>query len=84
MPGTLSRVAADAAVRAALRGFVSDAELAGLGEDEPLRSAFDLDSVDFLTFVERLTRTTGVRIDEVDYPRLATIGSCVDFLTAAA
>jgi acyl carrier protein len=84
MPSTLSRNDADSLVRSALRGFASDADLAALTQNEPLRAALDLDSLDFLTFVERLTRATGVRIDESDYPQLATIDTCVDFLSAPA
>ncbi|WP_280427144.1 acyl carrier protein [Nocardia brasiliensis] len=82
MPNTLSRSEAELAVRSALRGFATEADLTALGVDEPLRAALDLDSLDFLTFVERLTLASGVRIDEVDYPKLATIGACVDFVTA--
>ncbi|MFG1798056.1 acyl carrier protein [Nocardia sp. NPDC049149] len=81
---TLSRADAESAVRSALRGFAPDADLADLSTDEPLRVTLDLDSLDFLTFVERLTRATGVRIDEADYPTLATISTCVDFVTAAS
>ncbi|MEV6140206.1 acyl carrier protein [Nocardia sp. NPDC051990] len=83
MPDTLSRADADSVVRAALTGFATTAELAALSDTEPLRGTLDLDSLDFLTFVEKLTKATGVRIDEDDYAHLATIGSCVEFLTAA-
>ncbi|MFE9324996.1 hypothetical protein ACIHDR_19180 [Nocardia sp. NPDC052278] len=80
MSHTLSRDDAEPVIRTALRGFASDAELAALARTEPLRTALDLDS---LSFVEKLNRATGVRIDESDYPRLASIDSCVEFLTAA-
>ena len=83
MSHTLSRDDANIVIRTALRGFASDAELAALARTEPLRTALDLDSLDFLTFVEKLNRATGVRIDVSDYPRLASIDSCVEFLTAA-
>ncbi|MFX0577793.1 acyl carrier protein [Nocardia nepalensis] len=82
MPDTLSRADADSVVRTALTGFAPAADLAALTQAEPLRPTLDLDSLDFLTFVERLTRATGIRIEEADYPHLATIGSCVEFLTA--
>ncbi|MFQ6328618.1 acyl carrier protein [Nocardia sp. NBC_01009] len=80
MPGNLSRSDADSVVRSALRGFASDEDLAALTQDEPLRAALELDSLDFLTFVEKLTRATGVRIEEDDYPQLVSIHACVDFL----
>ncbi|WP_327098132.1 hypothetical protein OIE68_04515 [Nocardia vinacea] len=47
---------------------------------EPFRTALDLDS---RTFVEKLTRATGVRINEADYPHVASIDSCADFLATA-
>ncbi|MGK8507653.1 hypothetical protein ACRS5S_06180 [Nocardia asiatica] len=79
MPGTLSRETAEDVVRESLRGFATDAEIAAIGRDEPLRSTLELDSIDFQTFVERLS-TASRRIEESEYPRLATIRSCVDFL----
>ncbi|WP_227999606.1 acyl carrier protein [Nocardia australiensis] len=81
MHPTMSREFADTAVRAALRGFATDVELAALEPDVPLRDALELDSIDFLTFVERLSQVRRERIEEADYPRLATVDSCVDFLT---
>ncbi|MFI6368172.1 hypothetical protein ACIBG0_36185 [Nocardia sp. NPDC050630] len=33
--------------------------------------------------VEKITRATGVRINEADYPHLASIDYYVDFLTTA-
>ncbi|WP_067537125.1 phosphopantetheine-binding protein [Nocardia crassostreae] len=81
MPATMTRESADIAVRTALRGFAPDSFLVTLPADEPLRPALDLDSIDFLTFVERLAAARARRIEEDDYPRLTTIDSCVDFLT---
>lgn len=84
MHRTMSREVADAAVRESLGGFASAADLSVLDADAPLREALELDSIDFLTFVERLSGACAMRIEEDDYPRLETIHSCVDFLTAAA
>ncbi len=81
MPDTMSRELAEATVRDGLAGFASEAELAALDEDEPLRSTLELDSIDYLTFIERLSTASGRRIEEQDYPRLSTIRSCIDFLT---
>jgi acyl carrier protein len=61
----------------ALTSIVPDADPLSLEEGASLREELELDSLDFLTFVERLSRTARVRIDEADYPRL-------DTLTAAA
>ncbi|HET6504917.1 MAG TPA: phosphopantetheine-binding protein [Amycolatopsis sp.] len=78
---TAARELALAAIHDALGGFASEGELNSLGPDENLREALELDSIDFLSFVEHLSTVTGHRIEEDDYPRLSTLNSCVDFLT---
>ena len=45
------------------------------------RSELELDSLDFLSFVEHLSAATGVRIDEDDYPDLVSMATSVAFLT---
>jgi acyl carrier protein len=45
------------------------------------RERLALDSLDFLRLVELLSSRSGIRIEEADYPMLATIKSTVDFLT---
>ncbi len=71
------------AVRASLLGVVPDADLDSLGEDEDVRDALELDSLDFLAVVEVLSQRSGVRIDEDDYPALRSLGGAVAFLTGA-
>ncbi|MDO9498239.1 MAG: phosphopantetheine-binding protein [Nocardioides sp.] len=63
-----------------IRRIVPDAELDGIGPDTDLRRAFELDSLDFLSLVEMLSTDAGVRIDEEDYPELASMSSSTDFL----
>jgi acyl carrier protein len=74
---------ARALVRASLAHVAPGPELDALGDTEDLRDALELDSLDFLAFVEHLARSGGVRIDEDDYPRLRTVGSAATFLAAA-
>jgi acyl carrier protein len=71
------------AVAEAVRKIVPDADVEALPDDEPIRAEFELDSLDFLTFVETLHQRTGVRIDEEDYAALATMATCVAFLTGS-
>jgi acyl carrier protein len=71
-------------IQEALRQVVPDADVGALAPDEPLRDALEMDSLDFLSFVEHLSSATGVRIDEDDYPNLLTFESCVRFLQAGA
>jgi hypothetical protein len=77
---SLDDAAARAAVAEAVRHVVPDATMPA--DDVPLRRDLELDSLDFLAFVEHLARITGVRIDEADYPELVTMATCVAFLTA--
>ncbi len=74
----------DRLIRTALREVAPDADLAQLGADADLREALGLDSLDFLRVVELLSQRTGHRIDEEDYPRLATITSATTFLSDRA
>ncbi len=69
------------AVQAAIRLIVPDADFEYVTDDTPLRGEFELDSLDFLGFVEGLSSSTGVPIAETDYPRLATMATSVAFLT---
>ncbi|GAB3258294.1 phosphopantetheine-binding protein [Nocardioides dilutus] len=68
-------------VAEAIRRIVPDADLDSLGDDFPLRAEFELDSLDFLSFAETLSKSSGVEITEDDYDRLVTMRSCVGFLT---
>ena len=60
--------------------IVPDADLPSLEETADLRRFLELDSLDFLGFVEMLSSGSGVRIDEEDYPELASLRSCVGYL----
>ena len=71
-------------VARAIRRIVPDADVDGVADDADLRRAFELDSLDFLGFVELISKDTGVRIDEEDYPELATMASCEAFLNGRA
>jgi acyl carrier protein len=65
----------------AIRRIVPDADFDDLSPDADLRRTFELDSLDFLGFVELLVKETGIRIDEDDYPDLATMASCERLLS---
>ncbi|MCD0484530.1 acyl carrier protein [Streptacidiphilus sp. ASG 303] len=80
----MTRDQALAAVREALTEIVPDADLDTIGPDTPLRDALELDSLDFLNLVERLSDRTGCRIEEDDYPELATLSRGADLLAARA
>ena len=44
------------------------------------RDQFDVDSVDFLGFVLDLEKRLGIKIPEVDYPKLSSMKGCLAYL----
>ena len=72
---------AETAIQEALGQVTPGADIAALPADADLRDTLELDSLDFLRFVEILSERTGERIDEDDYPQLATMASAIKFLT---
>jgi acyl carrier protein len=69
-----------ALVAEVLAGIAPEADLATAGDDEDLRAAFDLDSMDFLNFVIALAQRTGRDIPEADTARLVTLRGLVGYL----
>lgn len=66
-----------------LGGIAPEADFDMLADDEDLREALDIDSMDFLNFVTALHEATGVEIPEEDYAKLATLGDIVSYLGQA-
>ncbi|GAU69836.1 acyl carrier protein [Streptomyces sp. NBRC 110611] len=69
-------------VKESIARVIPDADFATLGPDDAFRDALEMDSLDFLSFIETLSERTGIRIDDEDTPRLTTLSGCVDFLVA--
>ena len=57
-----------------------EADLASLDANAPLRDQLDLDSMDFLDIVMELRKRYKLQIPEEEYPQLATLASCVNYL----
>lgn len=66
-----------------IRDIVPDEDCAGLDPEKNLRDQLDLDSMDFLDIVMELRKKYGVEVPEADYGKLATLNSCVEYLTPA-
>ncbi|HUL24619.1 MAG TPA: phosphopantetheine-binding protein [Streptosporangiaceae bacterium] len=66
-----------------LREIAPDCDPDTLPGDADLRDSLELDSLDFLNFVEELAQRSGRRIDEDDYPKLATLASGAAFLAGS-
>ena len=71
-----------ATVLRVLGEIAPEADLASLKPDVGFREQLDLDSMDVLNFVVGLHAALGVEIPEADYPKLATLDGCLDYLTA--
>jgi acyl carrier protein len=66
----------------ALSEIAPEADLQRLRADVSLRDQFDIDSMDYLNFMIALSKNLKVDIPERDYPKLASIESCTDYLNA--
>ena len=63
-----------------LAGIAPEADLSAVGDDEDLRAALDLDSMDFMNFVIGLHQKTGMDIPEADVPKLFTLRGLTGYL----
>ena len=63
-----------------IRDIDDEANFDDLDPDQPLRDQLDLDSMDFLDIVMELRKRHKLQIPEEEYPRLATLNSCVAYL----
>ena len=75
----------DQEVREIVLGIVAivapDADLSDIKGDIRLRDQLELDSMDFLDIVMELRKRYKVEVPKEDYPRLATLEGCVEYLT---
>jgi acyl carrier protein len=69
-------------VRGALASVAPETEHQSLDPGTDFRDQMELDSMDFLNFVTALHEATGVDIPEKDYPQLASLDGCIDYLAA--
>ena len=71
------------AVLEALLDVAPDVDAGTLDAARPFRDQFDFDSMDQLNFVLGLHQRLGIDVPEADYPELATLAGCVDYLSRA-
>jgi acyl carrier protein len=64
-----------------LSAIAPEANLQALRSNVSLRDQLDIDSMDYLNFMIALNKNLGVEIPERDYPKLASIDSCVEYLS---
>jgi acyl carrier protein len=58
-----------------------DEDVSNLDDKKSLREQLDLDSMDFLDIVMELRKRHKVEVPQEDYPRLASLESCVAYLS---
>lgn len=75
----------DQAVRDIILGIIAvvapDADLSDVKYDVRLRDQLELDSMDFLDIVMELRKRYKIEVPKEDYPQLATLDSCVAYLS---
>lgn len=76
----MNRTELEATCRRLLGDIAPEADTAGLGVDEPIAEALDLDSMDVLNFYAALDEELGVDVPESDYPATATLAALVAYL----
>jgi len=74
-PQDIRQLAADV-----LAGIAPEADLSTVGDQEDLREALDLDSMDFLNLIIGLSQGSGINIPERDYPKLFTLAGLLAYL----
>ncbi len=63
-----------------INDILPEGDCSGVDPEQRLRDQLDLDSMDFLDIVMELRKAYKVEVPEADYPQLATLNSCVDYL----
>lgn len=70
------------AVLHSLHLVAPEADLDSLDPDAPLQREIELDSLDFLRFMQQLHKALNIDVPEKDYEQLATLNQCVVYLTS--
>lgn len=63
-----------------IKEIVPDEDLSSLDDSKAIRDQIELDSMDFLDIVLELRKRYKVDVPEEDYPKLASINGCVEYL----
>ena len=65
-----------------LSQIAPEADLTQIKSDLRIRDQLDIDSMDLLNWVIGLHKEPNVDIPKADYPGLATLNGCIDYLAA--
>jgi acyl carrier protein len=67
-----------------LGNIAPEIDLRKVDASADLREALDIDSIDFLNFMEAIHKRLGTEVPEIDYPRLFTLDGAVTYLVSKA
>ncbi|MFB7917145.1 acyl carrier protein [Streptomyces sp. NPDC056061] len=65
-----------------LADVVPGADVAALSPDDNFRVELEMDSLDFLNFVEALSERSGLPLPETDYSSLNTLAGCANYIAS--
>ncbi|MDD2403081.1 MAG: acyl carrier protein [Victivallaceae bacterium] len=63
-----------------INNILPEGDCSKVDPEKKLRDQLELDSMDFLDIVMELRKQYKVQVPEADYPQLATLNSCVNYL----
>ena len=63
-----------------LGGIAPEADLTQINPQLGFREQLDIDSMDFLNFAIGLSKELGVEVPEADYPKVASLDGCVEYV----
>lgn len=69
-------------VLASLVQAVPDVDASRLDPVTSFRDQWDVDSLDFLTFILDLEKRLELHVPEEDYPKLSSLNGCLEYLRA--
>jgi acyl carrier protein len=55
---------------------------ASVDPDDDLREGYEIDSIDFLTFISAINQRLGIDVPEADYPHMTSIDQATAYLDA--
>ena len=63
-----------------INDILPEGDCSNVDPDKKLRDQLELDSMDFLDIVMELRKKYAIEVPESDYPQLATLNSCINYL----
>ncbi len=81
MTATMSDTEARAIVAGILADIAPEVDLDEIDPAGELQPQLDIDSLDFLRFVEGITKHTGLPVPEEDYRRVASLDGAVAYVS---